>query len=64
MAITQDPAVTLASVVTGVSVILAFFDVFSWGTVGWIVLGCFVYISLIALSRNSDRKKLEKEEKD
>ena len=58
----QDPAVVIATLATGVSIILAFFDVVSWGTVGWIILGCFVYISLIGLSRASDRKKLEKEE--
>ena len=40
----------LASAVTGVSIILAFFDVISWGTVGWIVVGCFGMIIVTAIA--------------
>ncbi len=40
----------IVTAVTGISIILAFFDVIAWGTVGWIVLGCFGYLILMALS--------------
>jgi hypothetical protein len=48
--------VKIATNVTGVSIILAFFDVISWGTVGWVVLGCVVYLVLMAISRHLEEK--------
>ncbi len=47
----------LASAVTGVSIILAFFDVISWGTVGWVVLGCMGMITVVAFAQNSNKSE-------
>ena len=52
--------VKIATVVTGWSIILAFFDVITWETVGWIVLGCFGYLILMALSNRYSEGLTEK----
>ena len=49
----------IATFVTGWAIILAFFDVILWGTVGWVVLGCFVYLALMAISQHMERSKSE-----
>jgi hypothetical protein len=50
----------IVTAVTGISIILAFFDVIAWGTVGWIVLGCFGYLILMAFSNKYDKPLTEK----
>jgi len=49
----------IASTVTVISILLAFFDVILWGTVGWVIVGCVVYLVLMAISNHMERSKSE-----
>lgn len=53
--LTEGKMAQLATAITGISIILAFFDIIAWGTVGWIVLGCMGMITVVAFANNSNR---------
>jgi len=44
----------ICSVTTSIAIVLALFDLISWGTVGWIVVACFGLIAFVTISNNKN----------